>query len=76
MSSFGAWNSASKPQINTYGIDEAFADYHPNFPTNVQPLEVISPKSVPPIDTLKSTAAAEIFGNFCKEKFGFDPVFE
>ncbi|EAY17360.1 hypothetical protein TVAG_319550 [Trichomonas vaginalis G3] len=63
--------AAPKAVIETFDVDNAFANYKPNFKTTVTKSEIEMPEPVPAIDTLKGTVAEEIFGKFCQEKFGF-----
>lgn len=64
--------STPKPVIETFDVDDAFANYKPSFKTTATKQEVKMPDPVPPVENLEGTVAAEIFGKFCKEKFGFD----
>lgn len=65
-----------RPETETYGIDDAFADYKTDFSTTVEPLEIQKPKEIPPINNIADTAAAQIFGQYCQSKFGFTPSFK
>ena len=58
--------------IQTFGIDEAFAGYTPNFQTTVPPIEAVEPPVVPKVETLKGTIAAKIFSEYCKKELGFE----
>ncbi|OHT02497.1 hypothetical protein TRFO_30394 [Tritrichomonas foetus] len=64
-----------KPKLDAFGVDEAFANFQPNFSTEVEQQKLIQPDPVPPINDISNTAAAQIFSDFCKNKFGFTPVF-
>ena len=66
--------SQPKTIIETFDVDNAFVDFKPNFETSVQKMEVKVPDEVPPIESLEGTVAAQIFGAYCENKFGFKLV--
>ena len=66
----------TKTIIETFDIDNAFVGFKPSFKTEVDPIEIKMPEEVPPIDTLEGTVAAQIFGAYCQNKFGFKLVLD
>ena len=60
-----------KAVIETFGVENAFIDFKPSFETSVEAVDVKMPDPVPPIETLQGTVAAQIFGAYCQNKFGF-----
>lgn len=71
-----AQTGSQKPKLDAFGVDEAFANFKPNFSTEVEQLKLVQPKPVSPIEDISNTAAAKIFSDFCQNKFGFTPVFD
>lgn len=68
--------STQKPKLDAFGVDEAFANFKPNFSTEVEQLKLVQPNPVLPIEDISNTAAAKIFSDFCQNKFGFAPTFD
>ena len=62
--------------FDAFGVDEAFANFKPNFSTEVEQLKLVQPNPVLPIEDISNTAAAKIFSDFCQNKFGFAPTFD
>ena len=63
-----------KAVIETFDVDNAFIGYKPSFETTIERTEAKMPAEVPPIDSLEGTVAAQIFGAYCENKFGFKLV--
>lgn len=64
-----------KTKLDPFGIDEAFANFQPNFSTEVEQLKLVQPTPVSPVDDISNTVAAKIFSDFCQSKFNFTPSF-
>ena len=60
-----------KTVIETFDVDNAFVGFKPSFQTTVEKTEAKMPEEVPPIESLEGTVAAQIFGAYCQNKFGF-----
>ena len=67
---------APRPKLDAFGIDEAFANYHANFSTEIEQQKLVQPNPVTPIEDISKTEATKIFEDFCQNKFGFKPVFD
>jgi len=65
--------SNTSSYVETFGIDEVFLDYSPPFNSSIETPEIVLPKPFEPLKTLNGTVAANVFSNFCQEKFGFVP---
>lgn len=59
--------------IETFGVENCFLDFEPNFSTEVTKTETVLPPEIEKIDDLRKTMVFEIFEKYCKENLDFTP---